>query len=68
MAQKQYQTKTTEALADIDAIRPQVDEVILQLWNQIEKHFENEPPETKYALCRKYGVVYYYRRHEKHLE
>ena len=68
MAQKQYQTKTMEALADIDAIRPQVDEVILQLWNQIEKHFENEPPEKKYALCRNYGVVYYYRRHEKHLE
>lgn len=68
MTQKQYQEKTMEALADIDAIRPQVDEVILQLWNQIEKHFEKELPEKKYALCRKYGVVYYYRRHEKRLE
>ena len=68
LAQKQYQMRTTDALADIDAMRPKVDEVILALWNQIEKHFENEPPERRFALCRKYGVVYYYRRHEKHLE
>lgn len=68
LAQKQYQMRTTDALADIDAMRPKVDEVILALWNQIEKHFENEPPGRRFALCRKYGVVYYYRRHEKHLE
>ncbi|MBO4849759.1 MAG: hypothetical protein J5529_02530 [Prevotella sp.] len=67
-AQRQYKNKTAGALADIDTLRPQVDEVILDLWNQIEKHFENEPPEKKYQLCKKYGVVYYYRRHEKHLE
>ena len=67
-AQRQYKSKTAGAKADIDALRPQVDEVILDLWNQIEKHFENEPPERRYQLCRKYGVVYYYRRHEKHLE
>lgn len=66
-AQKQYQTRTVKALNDINSLRPQADEVILDLWNTIEKHYENEPPEKRFNLCRKYGIVYYYRRHEKHL-
>ena len=66
VAQKQYQARSAKALTDITILRPKVDSVILKLWNQIEKHFENEPPERKFDLCRKYGVVYYYRRHEKH--
>ena len=64
VAQKQYQARSAKALTDITILRPKVDSVILKLWNQIEKHFENEPPERKFDLCRKYGVVYYYRRHE----
>ena len=64
-AQRQYQTRTSKALADITALRPEVDEAILRVWNMVEKHFENEPPETRFNLCRQFGVVYYYRRHEK---
>ena len=65
LAQKQYQVRSAQALADMARMRPEVDHVILALWNLIEKHFENEPPERKFDLCRKFGVVYYYRRHEK---
>ncbi len=65
-AQRQYQKRTQEALADINALRPEVDDVILEAWNAVEKHFANEPPETRFNLCRKYGIIYYYRRHEKH--
>ena len=43
------------------------DEVILDLWNQIEHHFVNEPPETRFNHCREYGIVYYYRRHDPHI-
>lgn len=64
-AQKQYQSRTQGALDDISKIRPEVDEVILDIWNMVEKHFENEPPELKFDKCRDFGVVYYYRRHEK---
>ncbi len=66
-AQRQYQTRTAKALADISALRPEVDEVILKVWNMVEKHFEKLPPETRFNSCRQFGVVYYYRRHEKHL-
>uniref|UniRef100_A0AB33JGY2 Uncharacterized protein n=2 Tax=unclassified Prevotella TaxID=2638335 RepID=A0AB33JGY2_9BACT len=65
--QQQAQARTQEAQEALKEIRPKVDEVLLDLWNQIEKHFENEPPEVRFAECRKLGVVYYYRRHEEHL-
>lgn len=59
--------KSNRSLERLQELRPQVDEVLLDLWNQIEKHFENEPPETRFNHCREYGVVYYYRRHEPHI-
>ena len=65
--QKNLQSRTNRALDDIQKLRPEVDEILLDLWNQIEKHFENEPPEVRFEACRKFGVIYYYRRHEEHL-
>ena len=67
-AQRQYQKRTQEALADITALRPEIDGVVLEAWNAVEQHFANEPPEVRFDLCRKFGVIYYYRRHEKHGE
>ena len=64
--QRRLQQRTQKVVADLQAIRPEVDDILLELWNQIEKHFENEPPEVRFADCRKFGVVYYYRRHEPH--
>ncbi|MBR5655413.1 MAG: hypothetical protein IKW98_01825 [Prevotella sp.] len=64
--QRRLQQRTQKVVADLQTIRPEVDEILLDLWNQIEKHFENEPPEVRFAECRKFGVVYYYRRHEPH--
>ncbi len=65
--QKTLQGRTQQALEALKKMRPEIDEIILDLWNQIEKRFENEPPETRFAECRKLGVIYYYRRHEEHL-
>ena len=66
-SQKALQEQSAKALENIQMLRPEVDDILLDLWNQVEKHFENEPPEVRYDECRKYGVVYYYRRHEEHL-
>ena len=59
--------QTQEALEALQRLRPDTDELLLELWNQIEKHFADAPPEVRFAECRKLGVVYYYRRHEEHL-
>lgn len=64
-AQKQYQTRTQMALADMTKMRPEVDSLILKLWDVIEEHFSDQPLEKRCELCRKFGVVYYYRRNEK---
>lgn len=61
------QRHTAAALAAVHRLRPEVDAVLLDLWNQIEAYFASEPPEVRYAECRKLGVVYYYRRKEPHL-
>ncbi|MBQ7420889.1 MAG: hypothetical protein IJV27_01890 [Prevotella sp.] len=66
-AQKRLQERTAQALESINRLRPECDEVLLELWNSIEAHFAGLPPERRFAACRKYGVVYYYRRHEEHL-
>lgn len=66
-AQMRLKKRTSDALERVSLLRPDADEVLLSLWNQIEKHYENEPPEVRFAECRKLGVVYYYRRNEKHL-
>ncbi len=55
------------AVENLRKIRPEVDEVLLDMWNQIEAHFADLPVERRFNECRKYGVVYYYRRHEEHL-
>ena len=64
-SQKQYQIRTRSALEQITSLRERVDSVILSLWNQIEKHYENQPPELRFNKCRQFGVVYYFRRHEE---
>lgn len=64
--QQALQERCLKDSRDIQELRPKVDEVILDLWNQIEKHYESEPPKVRFKACRKFGVIYYYRRHEEH--
>lgn len=62
--QKRLKDNIGRALESLKRIRPEVDDVILELWNQIEAHFKDESPETRFDMCRKFGVVYYYRKGE----
>lgn len=64
--QKQLQLATTRSLDTVASMRTAVDEVILEIWNQVEKKFEEvEPNEVRLDKCREYGLVYYYRSYEK---
>ena len=49
--------RVPQALEALKTIRPEVDSVLLELWNQIEENFKNEPPEVRFAECRKYGPL-----------
>lgn len=65
--QQTLQEHAQQTATELQKIRPEVDEILLELWNQIEKHFEKESPEVRYAECRKFGIIYYNRRNEASL-
>lgn len=56
---------TDEALMVVSLMRPQVDEVILEMWNSIENYFSDLTGDKKLRACREYGLIYYYRTSEK---
>jgi len=56
---------TDEALMVVSLMRPQMDEVILEVWNSIENYFSDLSGEKKLKICREYGLIYYYRSSEK---
>ncbi len=50
----------------IVSMRKNADELIANLWNEIEGHYQEEgDSETKLDFCREYGIIYYYRKEEK---
>lgn len=63
--QKNSQKITARSLDSISQMREEADDIILEAWNQIEKHFEVIPSaEKRLDKCREYGVIYYYRKGE----
>lgn len=67
--QKNFQLLTMRSLDTLAAMRAKADELILDIWNQVEKKFEEVVPnEKRLDLCRDYGLIYYYRTGEKRHE
>ncbi|MBR6433481.1 hypothetical protein ACFX5L_05015 [Bacteroides sp. KG123] len=64
--QRSFQSLTARSLEALASMRTEADRLILDIWNQVEKKFEEVTPnETRLDLCRDYGLVYYYRSGEK---
>ncbi|MBB4042361.1 hypothetical protein GGR06_000120 [Bacteroides reticulotermitis] len=64
--QKNYQVQTNRSLDELAAMRERADELILDIWNQVEARFQDVTPnEARLDKCRDYGLVYYYRAGEK---
>ena len=56
---------TDESLLVVSLMRPQVDEIILEVWNSVENYFSDLEGERKLKKCREYGLIYYYRKGEQ---
>jgi len=56
--------KTQEYSDKIDALRNEADEIILQIWNDVENAFASLPDEQRKKSCEEYGLVYFYRKSE----
>lgn len=65
VAQKILQKSTNRYLEQLAAMRADADAIILDIWNQVEHYFRNEPDHRRRELCETYGVRYYLRREEK---
>lgn len=67
--QKNLQSITNRSLEELASMRDTADHIILDIWNQVEKRFEDVTPnEKRLDQCREYGVIYYYRSNEKREE
>lgn len=64
-SQKQLQTNTSRLNEEVAKYRKEADEIILNLWNQIESHFSNIGNENKKReACENYGIKYVFRKGE----
>ena len=57
----------TRVFEDTETLRKQADEIILNIWDQIEAFYKDELPYAKLQKCQAYGMIYYYRTGEAHL-
>ncbi len=58
------QKNNMRILNEVSALRTQADEIIINVWNEVEKHFSNLPDEMMREQSIEYGVVYVYRKSE----
>ena len=54
-----------KALEEVAEMRSEADDIILDIWNQVEATYVDLPPEEKMAKCKAFGLIYYYRAKEK---
>ena len=63
--QKIHQKATIRTQSDVDSFRPEIDAIILDIWDQVEEANINLTAKKKIDNNREYGIVYYYRKGEK---
>ena len=64
-SQQLYKSTTDRSREDFAALLAEADRIILEIWNTVEEFFKNEPPDLRYAKCREFGIVYYFRPDEQ---
>ena len=57
--QKLHHKATDNVLQEMVAMRKKVDEIILEIWEEVEMHNIDLPPDKQLARNREYGIVYY---------
>lgn len=62
-----HKQTTTRVQGNMENIRKEVDQLILQIWNEVEEHYNKLLPYERLCRCKEYGVIYYYRTGEKKL-
>lgn len=66
--QKLYQSATTKSWEDLVQLREKGDQILLEIWNQVEEYFKDEKPYLRLQKCQSFGLVFYYRKGEEVLK
>jgi len=62
--QKTLQKRTSDYSSKINDLREKVDELIVNIWNDVEDTFSGLPEEEKRSKAENYGLVYVFRKSE----
>jgi hypothetical protein len=56
--------KTLEYAEKVNNLRREADDIILQIWNEVEQTHSTHPEDSRKGMCEAYGLVYFYRKNE----
>jgi len=56
--------KTLDYMDKNTSLRKEADEIILQIWNEVESTHNQMPDEVRKTMSEEYGLVYFYRKNE----
>jgi len=62
--QKKMYEKYERAHNEINELRSQANDIIVKIWNEVERTFNSEPEDIKREKASQYGIVYVYRKNE----
>lgn len=62
--QKTLQKNTHREQKKLAELRQRADEIILDVWNEVEETFKDIPEELRREKAKEYGLVYVYRKNE----
>lgn len=62
--QRVFQKNTERTLKNLNELRNTADEIILDIWNEVEASFAALPDSERREQAKKYGVHYVYRKNE----
>lgn len=62
--QKNLQQANNRSLKELADLRPVADDIIVQIWNEVEESFKDLPDDLRREKAMEYGLVYVYRKNE----
>jgi len=62
--QKMLQKNHARALNSLAELRDEADDIILNVWNEVEESYNELPEDIKREKAQEYGLVYVYRKNE----
>ncbi len=62
--QKMLQKNHMRAQEKMETLRKKADEIIINIWNEVEEHFRKDSEENRRIKAKEYGLVYVFRKNE----